>query len=86
MYKKQGATDRWSLTQQKIYTFYMHITAYKKVRGLSIDASHIFYYFQHALHRVQKASGAIGLCSKFIILLIKYTDLRFLRPVHLKYW
>jgi hypothetical protein len=84
--KSKGLPIGGLLLSKKNYTFYMRNTAYKKVRGLSIDASHIFYYFQHALHRVQKASGAIGLCSKFIILLIKYTDLRFLRSVHLKYW
>jgi hypothetical protein len=29
-YKKQGAPDRWSLIQQKVYTFYTRSTAYKK--------------------------------------------------------
>jgi hypothetical protein len=29
-YKKQGAPDRRSLIQQKVYTFYTHSTAYKK--------------------------------------------------------
>jgi hypothetical protein len=37
------------------HIFYMRSTAYKKERGFSIDTPHIFYYFQYALHRVQKA-------------------------------
>jgi hypothetical protein len=44
-----------------------------KSKGLPINASHIFYYFQHTLHRVQKTSGSISMCSKFIILLIKFS-------------
>jgi hypothetical protein len=44
-----------------------------KSKGLPINASHIFYYFQHALHRVQKARCSIGMCSKFIILLINFS-------------
>jgi hypothetical protein len=51
----------------------MRSTAYKKGRELLIDAPHIFYYFQHALHLVQKARGSIDMCSKFIILLIKFS-------------
>jgi hypothetical protein len=45
----------------------------KKQKGLPIGAPHIFYYFQHTLHRVQKARSSIGMCSKFIILLIKFS-------------
>jgi hypothetical protein len=71
-YKKQEAPDRWSLTQQKLmlFTCVAHRT---KSKGLPIDAPHIFYYFQHALHHVQKARGSIGMCSKIIILLIKFS-------------
>jgi hypothetical protein len=43
-----------------------------KSKGLPIGAPHIFYYFQHTLHHVQKVRGSIGMCSKFIILLIKF--------------
>jgi hypothetical protein len=50
----------------------MRSTAYKKQTGFPIDAPHIFYYFQHVLRRIQKASSFIGMCSKFIILLIKF--------------
>jgi hypothetical protein len=48
-------------------------TAYKKQKGLLIDVPHILCYFQHVLHRVQKARGSIGMLSKFIILLIKFS-------------
>jgi hypothetical protein len=39
-----------------------------------IDAPHIFYYFQHVLHHIQKARSSIGMCSKFIISLIKFSN------------
>jgi hypothetical protein len=53
-----------------------------KAKGLLINTPHIFYYFQHVLchvqkarcsilRRVQKVRCSIGMCSKFIILLIK---------------
>ncbi len=44
-----------------------------KCKMLLIGGPQIFYYFQHALHCVQKARGSIGMCSKFIILLIKFS-------------
>jgi hypothetical protein len=44
----------------------------KKSKELLIGGPHIFYYFQHVLHHVQKVRGSIGMCSKFIILLIKF--------------
>jgi hypothetical protein len=69
-YKKQEALDRRSLTQQKIMLF-THVAPRIKSKGLPINAPHIFYYFQHALHHVQKARSSISMCSKFIILLIK---------------
>jgi hypothetical protein len=69
----------------KIYDFYTCSTTYKNKGGPN-NAPHIFYYFQHAIYRVQKVRSSIVMCSKFIILLIKYTDPRFLRPVYLKYW
>jgi hypothetical protein len=70
-YKKQGAPDRRSLTQQKLMIFTC-VAPHTKSKRLSIDAPHIFYYFQHAFHYVQKARGYIGMYSKFIILLIKF--------------
>jgi hypothetical protein len=71
-YKEQGAPDRRSLIQQKKRAyFYTCSTAYES-KGLPIDGPHIFYYFQHAFRRVQKAWGSIGMCSKFVILLIKF--------------
>jgi hypothetical protein len=42
-----------------------------KSKELPISGPHIFYYFQHALRRVQKARGTIGMCAKFVILVIK---------------
>jgi hypothetical protein len=57
----------------KTYAFYTCSTAYKTQKGLPIDAPRIFYYFQHTLRRVQKARGSIGMCSKFVILLIKFS-------------
>jgi hypothetical protein len=57
-----------------IFYYFQHaLYRVQKVRGLPIDAPHIFYYFQHALHHVQKARGYIGMCSIFIILLIKFS-------------
>jgi hypothetical protein len=57
-----------------IFYYFQHaIRREQKTRGLPIDAPYIFYYFQHTLHRVQKARGSIGLCSGFIILLIKFS-------------
>jgi hypothetical protein len=54
------------------HTFYTCSTAYKK-QGGSRSTLHIFYYFQHALRRVQKIRDSICMCSKFIILLIKFS-------------
>jgi hypothetical protein len=57
-----------------IFYYFQHALRHiQKARGLPIDASHIFYYFQHVLHHVQKVRGSIGMCSKFIILLIKFS-------------
>jgi hypothetical protein len=71
-YKKQGAPDRRSLTEQKFILF-TRVAPRTKSKGLPIDAPHIFYYFQHVLHHVQKVRGSIGMCSKFIILLTKFS-------------
>jgi hypothetical protein len=71
-YKKQGAPDRRSLIQQKRMLF-TRVTPRIKSKRLLINGPHIFYYFQHALRRVQKVRGSIGMCSKFIILLIKFS-------------
>jgi hypothetical protein len=51
---------------------FTYVASCTKSKGLSIDGPHIIYYFQHAFCRVQKARGSIGMCSKFIILLIKF--------------
>jgi hypothetical protein len=56
-----------------IFYYFQHaLRRVQKATGLSIDTPHILYYFQHALHRVQKVRGSIGMCSEFIILLIKF--------------
>jgi hypothetical protein len=52
---------------------FTHIAPCTKSKGIPINAPHIFYYFQHALRRVQKTRSSIGMCSKFIILLIKFS-------------
>jgi hypothetical protein len=65
-YKKQGAPDRCSA---HLLLLSARASPRTKSKGLPIGAPHIFYYFQHTLHRVQKARGSIGMCSKFIILL-----------------
>jgi hypothetical protein len=67
----KSARDSW-LTSLTIILF-TRVAPCTKSKGIPIDAPHIFYYFQHALHRVQKARGFIGMCSKFIILLIKFS-------------
>jgi hypothetical protein len=53
-YKKQGAPDWWSLTQQKLMLF-TRVAPRTKSKGLPIDAPHIFYNFHHMLHRIQNA-------------------------------
>jgi hypothetical protein len=70
-YKKQGALDRRSLIQQKFMLF-TRVAPRTKRKEVSIGAPHIFYYFQHVLRRIQKARASLGMCSKFIILLIKF--------------
>jgi hypothetical protein len=67
-YKKQWAPDRRSLIQQKLM-FFTRVAPCTKSKGLLVGAPHIFYYFQYVFHRVKKARGSIGMCSKFIILL-----------------
>jgi hypothetical protein len=54
--------------------FFTRIAPRIKSKGLSISGLHIFYYFQHALHHVQKSEGSVGMCSRFIILLIKFPE------------
>jgi hypothetical protein len=51
---------------------FTHVAPRIKRKGLPINTPYIFYYFQHALHHAQKTRDSIGLCSKFIILLIKF--------------
>jgi hypothetical protein len=83
--QKARAPDRQYLTQQKLIFFtrvaprikskgapnqhFTHLLLLsavlrrvQKARGLPINAPHIFYYFQHALRRVKKARGFIGMC------------------------
>jgi hypothetical protein len=72
VYKKQGAPHQRSLIQQKLMLF-TRVVPRTKSKGLPIDAPHNFYYFHHALRRVQKERGSIGMCSKVIILLIKFS-------------
>jgi hypothetical protein len=68
--KSKGLT----INAPHIFYYFQHtLHRVQKARELSINTPHIFYYFQHALHRVQKAKDSIGMCSKFIILLIKFS-------------
>jgi hypothetical protein len=70
--KSEGLPIGGSLLSKNLY-FFTRVAPHTKRKGISIDAPHIFYYFQHALCRVQKARGSISMCSKFIILLIKFS-------------
>jgi hypothetical protein len=71
-YKKQGAPNRQSHIQlKKEHAFYTCSITYKS-KWLMIGGPHISYYFQHVLCRVQKARGSIGMCAKFVILVIKF--------------
>jgi hypothetical protein len=71
-YKKQETPDRRPLIQQKKSILFTRVAPRIKSKGLPIDAPHIIYYFQHALHHVHKARGSVGMCTRFIILLIKF--------------
>jgi hypothetical protein len=66
----KSARGSW-LTSLTIILF-TRVAPHTKSKGLPINAPHIFYYFQHALCHVQKTRVSIGMCSKFIILLIKF--------------
>jgi hypothetical protein len=61
-----------SLLSEKESLLFTRVAPRIKSKGLPIDTPHIFYYFQHALHRVQKVRGSVGMCSRFIILIIKF--------------
>jgi hypothetical protein len=74
VYKKQGVPEWLSLIQQKKSMLFTRVASRTKSKGLPIDAPHILYYFQHVLHRVHKARGSVGMCSRFIILLIKFRE------------
>jgi hypothetical protein len=67
----KSARTFW-LTSLTIILF-THVAPRIKSKGLPINAPHIFYYFQHVLNCIQKVRGSIGMCSKFIILLIKFS-------------
>jgi hypothetical protein len=54
--------------------FFTRVAPRTKSKGLPIGAPHILYYFQNGLRHVQKASGSIGMCFRFIILLIKFLE------------
>jgi hypothetical protein len=69
-YKKQGATNRCSIQLLLLLACALLCT---KRKGLPIDALYSFYYFQHAYHRVQKARGYLGMCSRFNIWLTKFS-------------
>jgi hypothetical protein len=68
-YKKQGAPD-WRSTHLLLLS--ARASPRTKSKGLPFSGPHIFYYFQHALHRVQKARGSIGMGVKFVISVIKF--------------
>jgi hypothetical protein len=67
----KSARSSWLMSLTII--LFTRVAPRTKSKGLPINIPHIFYYFQHVLHRVQKARGSIGMCSKFIILVIKFS-------------
>jgi hypothetical protein len=69
-YKKQGAPDHCSIHHLLLST---RASSCTKSKGLLIDASYRFYYFQHTHRRVQKVRDSIGMCSIFSIWLIKFS-------------
>jgi hypothetical protein len=71
-YKKQGAPDLRSLVQQETYAFYMRNTVYKKQGAPDRCSTHLLL-LSACLRHIQKARGSIGMCSKIIILLIKFS-------------
>jgi hypothetical protein len=70
--KSKGLSIGGPLLSKKSILF-THVAPRIKGSGLLIDAPHI-YYFQHVLPRVQKVRGSICMCSKFIILFIKFSN------------
>jgi hypothetical protein len=69
--KSKGLPIGGPLLSKKLM-FFTRVAPRTKNKGLLIGGPHIFYYFQHALHRIQKARGSIGMCAKFVILAIKF--------------
>jgi hypothetical protein len=72
--KRKGLPISGPLLRKKKIILFTHVAPRIKSKGLPIGAPHILYYFQHALHRVHKAKGSIGMFSRFIILLIKFPE------------
>jgi hypothetical protein len=66
----KSARGSWLISLNII--LFTRVAPCTKSNGLPINAPYIFYYFQRVLCRVQKVRSSIGMCSKFIILLIKF--------------
>jgi hypothetical protein len=74
-YKKQGTLDRRPLIYQKKKSMlFTRVASRRKSKRLPIGAPHILYCFQHALCRIHKVRDSVGMCSRFIILLIKFSE------------
>jgi hypothetical protein len=56
----------------KTYTFYTRSTAYKNKGALDQRSTHLLLLSVRSSPH-EKARGSIGMCSKFIILLIKFS-------------
>jgi hypothetical protein len=69
-YKKQGAPDQRHI---QLLLLSARASLCTKSKGLSINVSCSFYYFQHAHHHVQKVRGSIDMCSRFSIWLTKFS-------------
>jgi hypothetical protein len=70
--KSKGLLIDDPLFSKKKLMLFTCVAPRTKSKGLLISGPHIFYYFQHTLHRVQKARDSIGMCAKFVILVIKF--------------
>jgi hypothetical protein len=70
--KSKGPPIGDPLSSKKKSILFTCVAPRIKSKRLPIGAPHIIYYFQHALHHVHKARGSVGMCARFIILLIKF--------------
>jgi hypothetical protein len=56
--KSKGLPIGGPVFSEKKSMFFTCVAPRTKTKGLPIDGPHIFYYFQHVLHRVQKVRGS----------------------------